>query len=87
MTEAVRWEPVAWEGRWYVTENRYAGGWFITVGAPWAPGHPERIVATVKANGGFQVVADHIVADHNAHVAITKQRGAQLSMLAATEEE
>ena len=84
MTEAVRWEPVAWEGRWYVTENQYAGGWFITVGAPWAPGHPERIVATVRP----AVVAEHIVADHNAHVAIAKPRGAaQLSMLAAGPEE
>jgi len=48
--------------RWYATDYPYAGGWLITVGAPWEPGHPERILATAR-NGE---VAARIVNDHNA---------------------
>ena len=58
---------------WYATDYPYAGGWLITVGAPWEPGHPERILATARNAD----VAARIVNDHNATVG-----AAQLSLLA-----
>ena len=47
--------------RWYATDYPYAGGWLITVGAPWEPGHPERIIGTART----EAVAKRIVNDHN----------------------
>jgi len=58
--------------RWFATDYPYAGGWLITVDAPWEPGHPERILATARN----AEVAARIVNDHNATVG-----AAQLSML------
>jgi len=63
--------------RWYATDYPYAGGWLITVGAPWEPGHPERILATAR-NGE---IARRIVDDHNAVLPATVG-AAQLSLLA-----
>ena len=65
---------------WYATDYPYAGGWLITVGAPWEPGHPERIIATAR-NGE---IATRIVNDHNAMLAAAVGE-AQLSLLAAGE--
>ena len=65
--------------RWYATDYPYAGGWLITVGAPWEHGHPERIIATAR-NGE---VAARIVSDHNATMRRPATVGAaQLSLLA-----
>ena len=50
--------------QWYATENRYAGGWLITAGTIWEPGHPNRVLA--RSDSGE--IAEHIVADHNAHL-------------------
>ena len=46
---------------WYATDYPYGGGWLITVGAPWEPGRPERILATARN----REVARRIVDDHN----------------------
>ena len=68
---------------WYATDYPYAGGWLITVGAPWEPGHPERILATARN----AEVAQRIVSDHNATVRRPATVGAaQLSMLAGGSE-
>ena len=62
---------------WYATDYPYAGGWLITVGAPWEHGHPERIIATARN----AEIARRIVDDHNAVLAATVD-AAQLSLLA-----
>ena len=64
---------------WYATDYPYAGGWLITVGAPWEPGHPERIIATARN----AEVAARIVNDHNRAATVG---AAQLSMLSGGSE-
>ena len=74
--------------RWYATDYPYAGGWLITVGAPWEPGHPERILATARnAEVAGRIVNDHnrgFVSDEQAseRVAPRSVGAAQLSLLA-----
>ena len=49
--------------------------WWVTEGE-WQPGHPERVIAACHARG----VAEHIAADHNAHL-----RGVQLNLVTTEE--
>ena len=81
---------------WYATDYPYAGGWLITVGAPWEPGHPERILATARnTEVAARIVNDHnrssgFVSDEQASKAVRTSTAAtvgaaQLSMLALGE--